>query len=465
MIRPPLRPRTSPGTSSRTSRPRAIVVLAVVVAMVGAIATAGGFGPGLGRADAAATVPGLPNYPEYWFPQWNVPAIWGSGDRGQGVTVAVIDTGVQASVADLSGSVLPGTDLTGLGGDGHTDRDRDNFDHGTAMAALIAGHGGRFLAGVAPLTKILPVAVPLVGTNQGAHSPDYISTAVRYAAAHGANIISMSLGGLRYADQENVACPADTQAAIFYALSKGAIVVAAGGNAGLKGSPTEEPGVCLGVVSVAAVDAKRHPAKFSSRHAYLTVAAPGVNIPTINAKDVIFIGDGTSQATALTSGALALMWAAHRTETNRQITARLMAGVQDAGSPGPDPVYGYGTIDPSTSIAATLGPHAVNPVFTRADPFLVVRGPAAAKALARPPVTTARPPTAFAREQPPATGIDRLTWAGAGVALLGLVVLIGLTLSGRRRRLHRRQPGYGLPLAGAVWTGPPADPAPPPPAR
>ena len=363
-----------------TGRRRPFVAVLTVLAIV--IAMSWGAGP----ASAATSVPGLPSYPEYWFPQWNVPSIWHSGDQGQGVTVGVIDTGVEASVSDLSGSVLRGTDLTGLGGDGHTDRDREPFDHGTAMAALIAGHGGRYLAGVAPKTKILPIAVPLVGTNHASHPENYLGTAVRFAAAHGAKIISMSLGGLRYATGNSVACPADTQSAIFYALSKGAIVVAAGGNAGLKGSPTEEPGVCLGVVSVAAVDAKRKPGKFSSRHPYLTVAAPGVDIPTVNGHDVIYVGDGTSQATALTSGALALIWAAHPAETNRQITARLMAGVRDAGVAGPDSTYGYGTINPAKSIAATLGSHPLNPVFTRADPFLTVRGPAAGKALTRPPV-------------------------------------------------------------------------------
>ena len=170
------------------------------------------------------------------------------------------------------------------------------------MAGLIVGHGGRFLAGVAPRSLILPVAVPLVGTNHGSHAQNYIAPAIRYAAAHGAKIISMSLGGLRYATEDDVACPDETQSAILYALSKGAIVVAAGGNAGLKGSPTEEPGVCLGVVSVAAVNAQRQVADFSSRHPYLTVAAPGVDIPSINAKDLIYVGDGTSQATALHVG-------------------------------------------------------------------------------------------------------------------------------------------------------------------
>ena len=430
-------------------RGRASVAIVTVVSIVIGLLL------GMAPTPAGASVPGLPNYPEYWFPQWNVPSIWSSGDRGQGITVGVIDTGVEASVGDLSGSVLRGTDLTGLGGDGQTDRDREPFDHGTAMAALIAGHGGRYLAGVAPRTKILPVAVPLVGTNHASHPSDYIGTAVRFAVAHGAKIISMSLGGLRYAGEDTVACPAETQSAIFYALSKGAIVVAAGGNAGLKGSPTEEPGVCLGVVSVAAVDANRKPGKFSSHHPYLTVAAPGVNIPTINGRDVIYVGDGTSQATALTSGALALIWAAHPSETNRQITARLVAGVRDAGAAGPDSTYGYGTINPATSIAVTLGVHPLNPVFTRADPFLTVRGPATTKALTRPSVVRTAPPAAFARRNPPAIGIAAPTWAAGGLALVGFLILVGLVVSSRRRRKRNT-------FADARWTGPPAYPAPPP---
>ena len=375
----------------------------------------------------------MARYPQYWFPQWDVPRIWAGGALGQGITVAVIDTGVQASVGDLRGSVLSGTDLTGLGGDGHTDRDRDRFDHGTAMAALIAGHGGRFLAGVAPSSKILPIAVPLLGTNQGSHSPGYIADAVRFAVGHGAKVISMSLGGLRYPRRGEVACPSDTQSAIFYALAQGAIVVAAGGNAGRRHSPTEEPGVCLGVVSVAAVDSRRAAAGFSSRHPYLTVAAPGVDIPTINAKNAIYIGNGTSQATALTSGALALIWSAHPQETNRQITARLLAGVHDAGPHGDDETFGYGTIDPGASISARLRPGALDPVFARADPFLPGRGRAAAKALPRPPAAEVVLPAAYVTAAPVEVGTPPRTWLAVGVGSLGLLALMLLLLTRRRR--------------------------------
>jgi subtilisin family serine protease len=410
-------------------------------------------------AAAAAAAPGVAQHPEYWFPQWGIPQIWAGGATGQGVTVAVIDTGVQASVNDLSGSVVSGTDLTGLGGNGHTDRDRNRFDHGTAMAGLIAGHGGRYLAGVAPSSKILPVAVPLVGTNQGEHSPDYIADAVRYAAMHGAKVISMSLGGLRYPDEDQMACPADTQDAIFYALSKGAIVVAAGGNSGLKDNPTEEPGVCLGVIAVAAVDARRRAPEFSSRHAYLTVAAPGVDIPTINAADAIFIGNGTSQSTALTSGALALIWSAHPNETNRQITARLIAGVRDAGPRGVDSTFGYGTINPAASISVRLGPNTPNPVFTRADPFLTTRGPAVAAALPKPPAAKVRPPAAFVTAAPAEVGISRTLWLGVAAGASGALVLLALLLTRRRRG---SAPVWPPPPPGLPPPGPPPPGFPPP---
>ena len=443
--------------TARCSRPPALAAVVALVALLGVVAApAAAASParfaGAGVVQpaariAAAGAPGLVRYPQYWFPQWDVPRIWAGGARGQGITVAVIDTGVQASVGDLRGSVLSGTDLTGLGGDGHTDRDRDRFDHGTAMAALIAGHGGKFLAGVAPSSKILPVAVPLVGTNQGSHSPGYIADAVRFAAGHGAKVISMSLGGLRYPGQDAVACPSDTQSAIFYALAKGAIVVAAGGNAGSKHSPTEEPGVCLGVVSVAAVDARRRAAAFSSRHPYLTVAAPGVAIPTINAENVIYVGSGTSQATALTSGALALIWSAHPRETNRQITARLVAGVRDAGRHGDDETFGYGTIDPAASIATHLRPGAINPVFTRADPFLTGPGPAAASPPPKPAVATVVPAAAYVTAAPPTTGIPKATWLGVAVAALGLLVLLLLVLT--------RRPASSGASGAPMWSGPP----------
>ena len=195
---------------------RAGVVAAVVVLVVVALAPA-----------RAAAAPGPADYPEFWFDDWGVSSLWSSGVRGGGITVAVLDTGVQASVPELAGKVLPGTDLTGYGGDGRTDRAIESFSHGTAMASLIVAEGGRgYVNGAAPDARILPVVIPLDDTRSTGPDVDRVPAAIRYAADHGAKVISMSFGAQRRPGRVSLSCPEQTQDAVFYALGKGAVPVA-----------------------------------------------------------------------------------------------------------------------------------------------------------------------------------------------------------------------------------------------
>ena len=94
-------------------------------------------GLGLVMPGSAGAAPGPAQAPEWWFDAWNVPAIWAAGARGQGGTIAEIDTGVNAALPELAGKILPGRDFGDAGGDGRTDRDQDPFGHGTAMASLM----------------------------------------------------------------------------------------------------------------------------------------------------------------------------------------------------------------------------------------------------------------------------------------------------------------------------------------
>ena len=323
----------------------------------------------------AQAAPGPAGAPEWWFDTWGVPALWASGADGRGVTVAVVDTGVQASLTELSGQVLPGVDYIGNGSDGRQDFDSEPFSHGTAMASIIVarkGFGG--IEGIAPGAKVLPIAVPLIGVTRlgGPPTPNATPQAIRYAADQGAKIISMSLGESVYENQDRVPCGTAMQNAIVYAIGKGSLVVAASGNSGDEGSPVDEPGVCLGVVSVGLVDQQLNVSSFSSRHPYLTVTAPGDNVPTLTrVSQDGFVGSGTSQATAMTSAALALIWSKYPNESNQQILSRLLGTVLDRGPAGRDSAYGIGFIEPNRAIAAPAKvAGAANPVFTGVQPLL-----------------------------------------------------------------------------------------------
>lgn len=391
-------------------------------------------------APSAAATPGDPYAPQYYFDAWHVPQLRESGVRGQGITIGEIDTGVDAGIAVLAGRVLSGKDFGRLGGDGLVDRDTDPFGHGTSMASIMVGRPGPFdVQGLAPDAKVLPVAIPLTGTTDAA-ADDELPEAIRWAADHGAKIISMSLGGVRHVGQNRVACPADEQAAIFHALRKGAVLFASSGNRGQQDNAVEEPSVCLGVVSVGAVDRYGGVADFSSRHRYLTLTSPGVDIASIGPGGAAFSGDGTSEAAAVAAAAAALVWSKYPRLSASRLVGRLLATLDGRRSTR-DPAYGYGTINLYRAVTTSVPADAPDPVYALAAPF-VSRSAATptAAATAPPPIARAdSPPGSYSiGTAAPHVLVPRVL-AGIAVAAGGLVLLIVLMIVGvigrRRRRI------------------------------
>lgn len=323
----------------------------------------------LAAAAPAAAAPGPASAPEYWLDAWRVPQLWAAGTRGQGITIAEIDTGVNASLPQLRGRVLRGKDF-GRAGDGRVDRSAGAFGHGSAMASLmVARRGPLGIEGLAPDAELLPIAVPIAGTTDAAPD-DHVPDAIRWAADHGADILTLSLAGARSSSGETDACPAPEQAAIFHALARGAVVFAAGGNRGPDDSAAEEPGACLGVVAVGAADRAGKVAAFSSRHRYLTLTAPGVDVASLSREPgAAYAGNGTSQATALAAASAALVWSAHPHLAGRQVVARILATLDHRGA-SPDPAAGYGALDTYRAVTARVPADAPNPVDRAAEPFL-----------------------------------------------------------------------------------------------
>lgn len=415
-------------------------------------------------AVGAGAAPGPDNAREYWFDNWQIPQLWQQGARGQGITIAEIDTGVNASIPEIAPNVLVGKDF-GQAGDGRTDREINEFGHGTAMASIMVAHAGVLgITGIAPDAKILPLAVPLTGTSD-AGGDDHLAEAIRYAADHGSKIISMSLGGTRKPATDAVPCPDTEQDAVYYALTKGAILLAASGNTGLTGNAVEEPGVCLGVISVGAVDQNNVAANFSARHPYLTIAAPGVNVPSLGrVRGSAYAGDGTSQATAIASAAVAIVWSKFPSQTGRQIATRIL-NTLDRHSATRTPAYGYGIINPERAITTTVSPSAPNPVYAFAAPF-VARYTAfsqSSAALPPPPAGTSGSAGSVSVGHSPRLSAPRVVegLASALAGLIGLLVLALVAVVGRRRPLRApaavpegSTPGGLQPStddAGLVW--------------
>jgi subtilisin family serine protease len=272
----------------------------------------------------------------------------------------------------------------------------------------------------------------------------------------------MSLGADRDQADDSVACPADEQAAIYYALSKGDVLIAAAGNNGPSGSDLEEPSICIGVVTVGAIDSTGAVASFSSRTPKLTVTAPGVNIPSLGRiAGQAYDGKGTSQASAVTSAALALIWSKYPTQTGRQIVARMLATL-DHSTTGHDSAYGYGIINPQRAITAAVPAAAAasNPVFAPLDPF-IAREKAADAPLSLPSAAPAAnhpvPVTNAIVDSPPGSLTGKVL-TGIFIAIGGLVVFLVLGLYGilRWRARRRRPPSItGIPYAALAYPAAP----------
>ncbi|MFC9244155.1 type VII secretion-associated serine protease mycosin [Streptomyces sp. NPDC057136] len=291
--------------------------------------------------------------------QWGLAALhtdraWQT-TKGEGITVAVLDTGVDASHPDLAGQVLPGKDLIGFGAERG---DRAWALHGTAMAGIIAGRGsgpgrGNGVLGIAPEVKILPGRVILESNDPSRGKAresrgTALAEGIRWATDQGADVINLSLG-----DDSKSAHPEPSEdAAVQYALAKGVSVVASAGNSGEKGDRISYPAAYPGVIAVAAVDKYGTHAAFSTRRWYATVSAPGVDIVVANPDRHYYIEWGTSAASAFVSGAVALVRAAHPELTPAQIKKLLADTARNSPPDGRDDARGYGLVDPAAAIEA-----------------------------------------------------------------------------------------------------------------
>lgn len=324
---------------------------------------------------------------------------------GKGVTVAVIDTGVDMDHPELAGRIVsPGTaKATALGTEaGFTDFRvepgpvADGHGHGTHTAGIIgAAADGRGTSGVAPAANIMPISIfkPGVKLEMTSEQMTLYAAAVKYAVKNGAKVINMSLGTQSFEESsgsfnnpnddlklaEKIMCDAITDA-----VDAGTVVVASAGNEGGDDNWRNLPSVCPDAISVSALNQRLQKTSWSSFDSSVDLAAPGENIASL--RPTKFDGaaypyttmSGTSMAAPIVAGVAALVWQAHPGWTARQVIAALESTATDIEFTGVDNETGHGLVDAAaaTGVAAKRtsvdASPALDPTYrgaSNADPY------------------------------------------------------------------------------------------------
>jgi serine protease len=260
---------------------------------------------------------------------------------GEGITVAVIDTGVDSQHPDLAANVLSGYDtIADVPGES-----TDVHGHGTHVAGTIAAVTGNDagVTSIAPDVRILPVKAL---SDDGSGYMSDTAEGIVWAVGNGARVINMSLGG----PTRSVA----VSNAVAYARSMGVTVVAAVGNEREQGSPVSYPGADEGVIGVAATTSSDAVAYYSNAGEYVDVAAPGSAIISTYpvAHGSYASSSGTSMASPHVAATAALLKAYQPALTPDQIEDALERSAVDLGAPGFDSDYGHGRVDAVAALAA-----------------------------------------------------------------------------------------------------------------
>ncbi|WP_420783433.1 type VII secretion-associated serine protease mycosin [Streptomyces sp. LPB2020-019-1HS] len=377
--------------------------------------------------------------------QWHLDAMHADEmwriSTGRGITVAVIDSGVDDSLADLKGQVLDGKDFSKQRGDEHTDL----ANHGTGIAALIAATGARGPVngsyGLAPGAKILPIRMRYSTEDYGqvdshAEYSRVLSQAIRYAADSQAQIINMSIAQADSPGKHNVGTP-ELESAVRYALSKGKLLFAGVGNTGDKANEVMYPAATPGVVGVGAADEHSTVAPFSQWGPQVDLVAPGVNMfHACTGGSEICKSEGTSDATAIASASAALIWSKHPDWTNNQVLrVMLNTASKPSGGEKHSDYVGYGGVRPRIALTdpGDPGPPDVYPLPDLAAADAKSPSPEATDSTGPENQPTHTSETATPKNE---DGSNTSLWIGLGIAtaaLLGSAIAVPL-LRARRRR-------------------------------
>jgi hypothetical protein len=284
-----------------------------------------------------AFIPNDPYYGSAWhLPKIGAPFAWDSS-LGSGVTIAILDSGVDSTHPDLATELVPGWNFYD-----NNSNTSDVYGHGTkvAGAAAAAGNNALGVASVAARSKIMPIRITDLS---GMGYWSMIAQGLVYAADHGARVANVSFLGL--SDSSTVRNAAQ------YMKNKGGLVIVSGGNTGAQ----QNYAATTTMIPVSATDGNDARTSWSSYGNYIALAAPGAGIWSTTKGGGYGAVSGTSFSSPVTAGVVALMMAAKPTLFNTQIESLLYSTAVDLGTPGRDPYYGYGRVNAARAVQAATG--------------------------------------------------------------------------------------------------------------
>ena len=370
---------------------------------------------------------------EYWLDDYGIRDAWAT-TMGEGVTIAIIDTGVDSGVADLAGAVVGGADFSGAGiANGQKPIGAEGSEHATMVAALAAGRGTGSDSGVigsAPRASLLSLSIGFGAGQDG--SDAQIADAVRWAVDNGADVINMSL------TRNTLDWPESWDDAFLYAMQNDVVVVAASGN---RGSGTDEvgaPATMPGVLTVSGVDENGSAsADATAQGITIGVAAPSEELVGVVPGGQYVTWSGTSGATPIVSGIVALVRAAHPELDAANVINRVITSARDAGPTGADFTYGYGLVDAEAAVEDDIALVDENPMGDLAEWIRLNRRAEPTAAPTTQPQEEVDPEVVAAPENPIGTllpSVTSLQLVGLPTLVVGLIAtaLIGMAVGAVR---------------------------------
>ena len=340
---------------------------------------------------------------QYWLDDYGFTTAWETS-MGEGVTVGIIDTGIDASHQDLSGQVVGGYDASGTSGTNGTTPMGPDPNHGTMVASLLAGHGhgdppeddeddenteddedkdkdededtaeeeelapiDEFgtdgILGTAPKAELLSVSVLLDDSAPNVPSVDQqIANGMTWLVDQGADVINISLAS---SAQD---WPESWDDAFLYAEEQDVVVVVAAGNRASGSNVVGAPATIPGVLTVAGLD-KEGNASWDASTEGITIGVAAPADPLIGAlpDDEYTTWSGTSGAAPLVSGLAALIRAEHPEMSAHQVIQCILETAQDTGEAGQDNLYGRGIVDAAAAVNADVPNVDSNPMGSIAE--------------------------------------------------------------------------------------------------